>query len=186
MTTHPIRFVLPFLLASLATPARPLNAQTVVPDTQIQVRQCPPKGIPGQCVRTQGAFLSMDGDNLSLRDSAGVPSSVAWTPTTRVRVFNGRRDHLLEGMSIGLALGVGSGLMAAHSCGGDSEGCGFEVPILSGLGFVLGSLVGAVAQSDRWTTVERPKPAGGLSFTSVSVMLPTRTTAPGIGLRFAF
>ncbi len=55
-----------------------------------------------------------------------------------------------------------------------------------GLGLGLGILSGVVAGTDRWLVVERPVPTGGLSFASVSVKLPTRTTPAGIGLRYQF
>lgn len=189
MTAHPCRLpvqALGLLLAALSVPARSLSAQALVPDTRIQVRQCPPKGIPGLCVTTHGTFLSMNGDTLSLRDSTGVPATVAWTPATRVRISRGRHRHLAQGAVIGLALGTGVGLIAVKACRSESSECGLEVPMVAGLGLALGSLIGGVARTERWETVERPGPAGGLSLAAVTVKLPTRSSAPGIGVRVTF
>jgi hypothetical protein len=189
MTAHPFRLplqVLSILVSALAMPGRPLTAQDLVPDATVRVRQCPPAGVQGLCRTWQGAFQSVDGNSLTLRESSGVLSSVAWTPTTRVRVARGRRNYLGHGAALGLILGVGVGKAVAESCDGDSDLCGIEAPIGMGVGLALGIVIGAVASGDRWVVVEQPRAPGGLSVVSFSLSLPTRTTLAGIGLRYQF
>lgn len=189
MTAHPFRVpvqILSILLSALAMPTRSLTAQDLVPDARVQVRQCPPAGVQGLCRTWQGAFQSIDGNSLTLRESSGVLSSVAWTPTTRVRVSRGRQNYLGHGAALGLILGVGVGKAVAESCDGDSDLCGIEAPIGMGVGLALGILIGAVASGDRWVVVEQPRAPSGLSFATVSLRLPTRSTAAGIGLRYQF
>ncbi len=189
MTAHPFRVpvqILSILLSALAMPSRPLTAQDLVPDARVRVRQCPPAGVQGLCRTWQGTFQSIDGNSLTLRESTGVLNSVAWTPTTRVRVSRGRQSYVGHGAALGLILGAVVGKAAAESCGGDSESCGYETPIGMGVGLGLGILIGAVSSADRWVTVQRPEPPRGLSFGSVSLKLPTRTTSAGIGLRYQF
>ncbi len=189
MSAQPSSPILPLfliLIAGITMSASPLTAQDLVPDARVEIRQCPPPGVQGLCRRWHGAFQSMDGDNLTLRESSGVLNTVAWTPSSRVRVSHGKRGLLVQGAAVGLIVGALVGVSAADSCGGDSEGCGFEVPVMAGMGLVVGSLIGVMARTDRWVTVQRPEPPRGLSFGSVSLKLPTRTTPAGVRLRLQF
>jgi hypothetical protein len=188
MTAHSFRLLIPFLLASLPVPARPLDAQALVPDTRVQIRQCPPKGIPGQCVTTQGTFLAMSGDSLTLRESSGMRSSVAWSPTSRVRVSRGTHGYVVQGAILGLFLGLIVAKAVETSPTEDCEiPCGIAAPIGAVVGGVaMGALVGAMVRTEGWAEIDRPQPAGGWSFASVNLSLPTRSRPAGIGLRFAF
>lgn len=190
MTANPLRLpvqVLSILLSALAMPTRPLTAQDLVPDGRVQVRQCPPAGVQGLCRTWQGAFQSLDGNNLILRESSGVLSSVAWTPTTRVKVPRGRHGYVGQGALLGLFLGIGVGAAAEAPRSEDCEPpCGIATPIGAVGGLALGALIGAVVRTDRWVVVEQPRAPGGRSVVSFSLSLPTRSTPAGIGLRYRF
>lgn len=126
--------------------------------------------------RLTGTLLGVEGDSLRLavgkRDTVGVPLSAV----TRLEESRGRRANYTKGAliggGIGLALGLGVGLLAdfGRTLGCESSSCtsnlGEALAIGglagAGVGAGVGALLAGAFPKDRWQPVARPGRSVGL------------------------
>lgn len=148
-----------FALIPLGT----VSPQAVQPKSGDRIRiTAPPSALDNRTARV----LSARSDSLLLQVAPSETLSVALADVTRLEVSTGRRRYTLRGAGIGTLIGVASGALIGYASGDDEPGFfaltkGDKAVIASvGLGvagLVVGTLVGALTVSDRWTSV----PLGG-------------------------
>ena len=170
--------------ASASIPVRALAAQALEPGSRLRIRQC--SSAPGvdSCRRLAGSFVAARGDSVIVRDRSGLETALAWNETTEVRVFRGRRRHVIVGALVGTAVGAAIGVAAALAQG-DVCGAGCEIMPAAGagIGLVLGSVAGSAIRSDRWVVAKRGTGLSGITLVGVALAQSGR---PGVALRFAF
>ena len=106
--------------------------------------------------------LSVRNDSLLLQVAPADTLAVALAGVTQLDVSTGRRRHTLQGAGIGALAGVASGALLGFADGDDPPGflsmTASEKAALGGAtlgvaGLVIGTVVGALKVSDRWTSV---------------------------------
>jgi hypothetical protein len=118
----------------------------------------PPNGFRNRTARVLGAR----GDSLFLQVVQGETLGVALAGVTRLEVSRGRRRHVLRGAGLGTLLGVASGAVLGFASGDDDPGwiavSAEEKAVilgtgLGGVGLLVGTVVGALRVSERWTSL---------------------------------
>ena len=126
---------------------------------------------PGEIVRVSGnltaEFIRADSTGLHL-SSGFVPFGDITSLELKVGTRSRWREGMLMGGGIGAAAGLGGGLL---SCANDPGGyCGLAVVILTPMaalaGGVVGTLVGAGMQADRFAPILLPTRGVGMSNTA--------------------
>jgi len=108
--------------------------------------------------------LSVRSDSLFLLIAPAETLAVALAGVTRIEVSTGRQRHTLRGAGIGALIGVASGVLSGVVTGDDPPGSGwfrqtweekaaFDAVFLGAMGLVIGTVVGTLKVSDRWTSV---------------------------------
>ena len=102
--------------------------------------------------------LSIRGDSLLLLVAPAETLAVARAAVTRLEVNTGRRNYPLRGAGMGLLIGFASGALIGLAGGDGYYGKAGEMALFYAVpmtipGVVVGSVVGTLKFSDRWTSV---------------------------------
>ena len=101
--------------------------------------------------------LSIRSDSLLLLIAPAETLAVARVGVTRLEVNTGRRNYPLRGAGMGVLIGFASGVLIA-AAGGDSHYKAREMALFYGTamtvpGLIIGSVVGTLKLTDRWTSI---------------------------------
>ena len=106
--------------------------------------------------------LSIRNDSLLLQLAPAETLTVAVAGVTKLDVSTGRSRHTLMGAGIGAVVGVASGALLGYAGGDDPPGllamsasgkAALGAATLGVTGLVVGTVVGALRVTDRWTSV---------------------------------
>ena len=157
-----------------------VNYRCQLADGQV-VDPCP-NGKPLQTA--SGRLREIIGDSLHIVTGPGMVVVIPRTNITRMSVVTGQRGQFWEGALIGLAVGAGIGALAGlGSAGGyNSEEHGTLFPaggvaVGAPVGFLVGGLLGARSQTDKWGDA-------GAQGLRVSVVPDSRGVLVGMYLAF--
>jgi hypothetical protein len=108
-----------------------------------------------------GRVLTIRSDSLLLQVAPAETLAVALAGVTRLEVSTGRRRYALRGAGLGSLIGGASGAVIGYASGDDRGWCCFSAggkAVIYGVGLgvtglVIGTVVGALHVSDRWTSV---------------------------------
>lgn len=146
--------------AFMLIPLWTVSSQGIQPKRGDRIRiTAAPNALDNQIARV----LSVRNDSLFLQVAPAETLAVAVAGVTRLEVSTGRRSHARRGLGMGALIGVTSGAFMGYTSGDDKGGWVFALTAEEkavvygvGLGFtglVIGTIVGALQVSDRWTSV---------------------------------
>ncbi|HET7603247.1 MAG TPA: hypothetical protein VFK36_09555 [Gemmatimonadales bacterium] len=176
-----LRAMLP--LTAVLSLSLPLHAQdsTLAPGTRVRVLSaCDTTAAHTGCDVVKGRLVSRTGNALLIQDAGGAEHRVEVSPGVRIQQSAGFRRHTLRGLGIGSAVGLATGALLLADCTrGDEDDalCGVRLVVPVPVGAVLGTLVGALTRSERWSEI--PESRASLHLRPVN-----GHTGVGLAIRF--
>jgi hypothetical protein len=148
------------VLATLLVPLARLKAQAapvLEPGVRVRVSTAPQASKPAWIV---GTVITVTGDRLAIRpqDDSGGPIDIARNTVTRLELSRGRHSKALTGLGVGFLAGAGVGaIFGSVVLGGrdiaPSDAKLIGAGLVGGAGALIGLVVGASSQSERWQSV---------------------------------
>lgn len=114
----------------------------------------------GEPTRLDGRLTANSSDSLTIDPFRRAPRALSWSAIRGIERYEGSRGHAGTGALIGLAIGVGAGVLAGTTAHQESQfftvSSGEAVLIgtlVAGAGAGIGALFGALVRSDQWRKI---------------------------------